>query len=423
MKNNMRKILTALPSINLLLLGMIGSFSAQTLSAEGKECNSEASNYQECDNQLGWFIGAEAGMATTSLSTQDINEFYSLTGINANAIDVDDKGIGGGLFLGYQFTSVFSLQAGYISLGERSVSFNGSSTDLASYYANAEKVYPQSGEGLSIHAAMSIPLSENIKLSAKAGIFDWEGDFLTNEVAQQVGRDKIDGRDAWYGLELNYRLKNSVQLYASASRFQLDRDDNHLYSIGVRYFWDTPKPIDNNNMTAMAAQRPEDILDIESSLPVDTDQDSIVDSIDACPNSDTQYIVDARGCTIMRELSVEQTLTIYFAHSSAQIIPEYDDKITEFISSLNPINIKNITIKGHTSALGTIQLNQLLSEKRAQALAEILANDYNLVEFEIENIGLGETMLLDTNDNEEAHSKNRRVELTVEHVVMEAIAK
>ena len=71
-----------------------------------------------------------------------------------------------------------------------------------------------------------------------------------------------------------------------------------------------------------------------------------------------------------------------------------------------------ITITGHTDARGDDAYNQRLSERRARAVADYLIGAGLASErFTVE--GLGKAHPLDTGDSDEAHARNRRVELGI----------
>ncbi len=71
-----------------------------------------------------------------------------------------------------------------------------------------------------------------------------------------------------------------------------------------------------------------------------------------------------------------------------------------------------ITITGHTDARGDDAYNQRLSERRARAVADYLIGAGLASErFAVE--GLGKAHPLDTGDSDEAHARNRRVELGI----------
>ena len=71
-----------------------------------------------------------------------------------------------------------------------------------------------------------------------------------------------------------------------------------------------------------------------------------------------------------------------------------------------------ITITGHTDARGGDEYNQRLSERRARAVADFLiAAGLASERFSVE--GLGKAYPVDTGDSDEAHARNRRVELGI----------
>lgn len=100
-------------------------------------------------------------------------------------------------------------------------------------------------------------------------------------------------------------------------------------------------------------------------------------------------------------------------NSGSAIIAE-DSKT--LLDGLSDVAIRCVThtveVGGHTDSQGDEFANQALSERRAQAVADYLVgkgvNAANLVV-----IGYGETAPLDRRENEEANSKNRRIELKV----------
>jgi len=71
---------------------------------------------------------------------------------------------------------------------------------------------------------------------------------------------------------------------------------------------------------------------------------------------------------------------IQFAYNSTEILPESRAFLDQVGNMLNMENLqsKRIMIEGHTDASGSSQYNQQLSEKRARAVREYLARNYNI---------------------------------------------
>lgn len=237
MKSTLENTLTnamKLSTAGLLLLSL--SSYANEYSCNDGENNVD---YTHCDSQQGLYIGGQLGAIQTDISQGDIDTFYNKASVEASSINIDNRDLAFSLMAGYQFSTYWAVEGAYIDLGKRSVDFTGSTEDLTAFYDNVEHVYPQSGIGLSLAVVGSWPLSEDLKLSGKLGYWLWESDYTTYDVNGEVGTDSIKGNDVWFGAELNYRLSQNTQIYLTAERFSLDRDDNNVFSLGIRYYFDS----------------------------------------------------------------------------------------------------------------------------------------------------------------------------------------
>lgn len=83
------------------------------------------------------------------------------------------------------------------------------------------------------------------------------------------------------------------------------------------------------------------------------------------------------------------------------------DRIAELINEYPSIKV---SVEGHTDNTGNAEFNQILSQKRAEAVVEYLLAK-GVSENKISAIGYGDTKPVDSNDTEEGKAKNRRVEL------------
>ncbi len=71
-----------------------------------------------------------------------------------------------------------------------------------------------------------------------------------------------------------------------------------------------------------------------------------------------------------------------------------------------------IEIQGHTDNVGGLEVNQTLSEKRANAVKQALVSR-GIEEGRIRTRGFGLTMPLASNDTEEGRAKNRRTQFVI----------
>lgn len=70
----------------------------------------------------------------------------------------------------------------------------------------------------------------------------------------------------------------------------------------------------------------------------------------------------------------------------------------------------NVEVAGHTDSVGNNDYNQVLSEKRAEAVKAYLV-EHGIAANRISVVGYGEAQPRDTNDTIEGRRRNRRVEI------------
>ncbi len=74
-------------------------------------------------------------------------------------------------------------------------------------------------------------------------------------------------------------------------------------------------------------------------------------------------------------------------------------------------------IAGHTDNVGSDSYNKRLSQKRADAIKEILIHSHNIAPKRVKAVGYGESMPVADNGTVEGRAKNRRVEARIDTIV------
>ncbi len=90
--------------------------------------------------------------------------------------------------------------------------------------------------------------------------------------------------------------------------------------------------------------------------------------------------------------------------------PGFYNTLEDIALVLREYNQTQINIYGHTDATGGAEYNQVLSERRAQAVGEFLVSN-GITAQRIASFGYGEQYPIASNDNAEGRAQNRRVEL------------
>ena len=150
--------------------------------------------------------------------------------------------------------------------------------------------------------------------------------------------------------------------------------------------------------------------------PPDSDKDGVADYLDKCPDTPAGVAVDKDGCPPVLEKVVilasepkveEKVVTVVSEKKAEVIILAFEDVHFDFNqSTLKPeakVILKNnirllkenpnakIRVAGYTSASGTDEYNQGLSERRAKAVQEYLVSEGVITRSRLSTIGYGET--------------------------------
>lgn len=107
------------------------------------------------------------------------------------------------------------------------------------------------------------------------------------------------------------------------------------------------------------------------------------------------------------ELSLR--LDIKFDNNKSNIKSEYSTELMKASAFLAQYQHLNVIVEGHTDAKGDDKHNQLLSQRRADAVRFALINQNNLDPARIRAIGYGESRPIADNATEQGREQNRRV--------------
>ena len=146
-----------------------------------------------------------------------------------------------------------------------------------------------------------------------------------------------------------------------------------------------------------------------SPVIVDTDGDGVPDSRDECPNTPRNHVVDERGCSILTEEVERIDLQVQFDYDSAVVKPEFLADIRQVADFLRANSGTVADLEGHTDSTGTAEYNQGLSERRVNAVRQILINEFGLEAGRVTATGYGESRPVATNDTPAGRALNRRV--------------
>jgi OmpA-OmpF porin, OOP family len=105
----------------------------------------------------------------------------------------------------------------------------------------------------------------------------------------------------------------------------------------------------------------------------------------------------------------EVNLQINFDNNKAVVKETYKSKLEEFAKFMNENKEYSVTIEGYTDNTASKKYNQKLSEKRANAVRDILIKEYKVDADRIKAVGYGAAKPIADNKTKEGKTQNRRI--------------
>ncbi|HTI84244.1 MAG TPA: OmpA family protein [Acetobacteraceae bacterium] len=107
------------------------------------------------------------------------------------------------------------------------------------------------------------------------------------------------------------------------------------------------------------------------------------------------------------------SLTVQFATGSADLTPAARQVLDNLGKAITDKSLANdrFRIEGHTDTVGTKDVNQVLSEHRAEAVVDYLATNFHVDRGRLQPVGMGESGLLIQTPAQTNEPRNRRVQV------------
>ena len=138
-------------------------------------------------------------------------------------------------------------------------------------------------------------------------------------------------------------------------------------------------------------------------LDGDDDKDGVLNSKDICPNTPLGEAVNEDGCP------KSITLHVKFPNDSSKIEASSYGIVQKYADFLNKYTAYSAKIVGHTDSRGSAAYNQKLSERRANAIKDMLI-EKGVPSSRVSAAGEGEAKPMADNATAEGRAKNRRIE-------------
>ena len=141
----------------------------------------------------------------------------------------------------------------------------------------------------------------------------------------------------------------------------------------------------------------------------DSDNDGVVDSRDECSGTASGQKVDAKGCELGEVIVLKG---VNFATSSDMLKEGSSNVLDEVAETLKRYPNMVVEVAGYTDNRGSASLNQALSQKRAESVANyLIANGVSSANLKAKGYGIDSPIA--DNGTAAGRAQNRRVELHI----------
>jgi len=307
--------------------------------------------------QNGWYIGANIGKSSASIDDERLQASLENNGFVVSSIDEDRREQGYKAYLGYQFGSYLALEGGYFDLND------------FSFMANTLPATDFSGKtglkGWNLDLVGILPFTDAFSAIARIGVTQNKSTtrFSSNGLINTEAYNQDDNYTKHkFGLGLQYDISPMFTVRLEAERYRMDdlignKGDLDLYSLGVVYRFGSGK----TRLEPSAAP-----------VPVRRAQAVAV----------TQTVVKPVAEVLVLE-------DVHFNFDTSELNDNTKVILRQHVQTLKANPDARVRIAGYTSASGSKEYNQALSERRARSIKAFLIQE-GIEANRFKTIGFGE---------------------------------
>jgi OOP family OmpA-OmpF porin len=326
------KSMTELKGTKVLLMLSCGLPMAIAFNVQAQE--------QQAYQDDGWYVGANLGKSRASIDSETIRSSLENNGFGVSSIDEDKGDEGYKVIVGYQFGSYIALEGGYFDLGD------------FGFLANTLPETDFSGrtrlQGWTLDLVGILPVTERFSAFARIGATQNESEtrFSGNGLISTSGYNDDDNYTKHkYGVGLQYDVSPVFTVRLEAERYRMDdlvgnAGEIDLYSLGLVYRFGRSQP------TYTATVAPEPVRRAEAAVVAET--------------------------VVEKEPEVLVLEDVHFNFDTAELNDNTKVILREHVQTLKANPDARVRIAGYTSASGSKEYNQALSERRAQSIKAFL---------------------------------------------------
>ena len=335
----------------------------------------------------GWYLGGNGGRSETDVDEDRIAADLLSQGYATTFMDDNERDTGFKVFGGYQFNKYFAMESGYYDLGD---------FGYTSFTVPPGTLHGVLGaRGLNLDAVVSLPFTDKFSAFGRAGIAysEVKGAFEgTGTVVVVEPNSEKRAANYKFGVGLEYDFTHRFGMRLEAERYRIDdsvgnKGDIDLFSAGVLFRFGAPP-------AAPVVYTPPPPPPVEAK-PVAPPP----------PPPAPKPVETERYCSL---------LEFQFEINQSQVRAEEKEKLAVIGNFLKKYPDTHAEIEGHTDDVGTDASNQLLSQRRANAVVAYLVQNFGIASSRLTAVGYGESRPAESNATEAGKRANRRISAIVD---------
>lgn len=339
-----------------VIVGVAGCLPLLTMGYAQAQDGYDQNGY----DQNGWYIGANIGKTSARIDDEKIRTSLQNDGFVVTSIAEDRRDQGYKAYLGYQFGDYVALEGGYFDLNE--FSFAAETLPVTDFRGKTGL------KGWDLDLVGILPFTERFSAIARVGLTQNKSTtrFGSNGLINTTSYNQDDSYTRHkVGLGLQYELTKAFTVRLEAERYRMDdlvgnKGDLDMYSLGVVYRFGSAKIW---------------------SEPV------------AAPEPRAQAAAPVAAAAMPEVTTAAQVLVledVHFNFDTAALNDNTKQILREHVQTLKANPQAKVRIAGYTSASGSKEYNQALSERRAQSIQAFLIAE-GVAANRFKTIGFGET--------------------------------
>lgn len=221
--------------------------------------------------------------------------------------------------------------------------------------------------------------------------------------------------------------KNLEKIASSADIYPLMTNGYEPLTQSLSLFIDTLKrdklylEQDQKDNLIQIADMEEEIRNLDKMLGGATEEkERLIQSIEAQARVKEQFerverIFNTNEARVFRENNnvILRLIGITFESNESKVMTKNIPLLTKVEKAIDVYPNSEIIIEGHTDSQGDDQLNQNLSQKRADSIKQYMINAMLIPNFRIIATGYGETKPIANNETSLGRQKNRRIDIVI----------